>query len=290
MIVFNTVRTCIYGVIILFSVICLSMAGHFASVLSMTDLTRFVPFAIFVCAISILLFAMLILVSLILRERSPISTKIELGVLGFLGLLWLTLGLFLTCSDAQSADVECFSSESDTTALDDSEASFHTDVYRAMYRVLMVFSFANACLVLSFFAFLLILAVRRHRNGDDHMWHGPVTSCAWFKDYRDPPSKAAVVLPVTQVLPIAGVHQRHHSRSKSTNTPGKSYPTADPPRSRVREAYTSNRHAHDVYTQRPQRSRSHRHDVSRSSSGQSTLIDKEVADYYNGAIRPPNRR
>lgn len=32
---------------------------------------------------------------------------------------------------------------------------------------------------------LLFLAVRRHRKGDEHMWHGPVTSCAWFNAYEN---------------------------------------------------------------------------------------------------------
>lgn len=45
--------------------------------------------------------------------------------------------------------------------------------------------------------------MRRHRNGEQHMWHGPVTSCAWFNTYgsaklshRAPPSS-------TSILPFA---------------------------------------------------------------------------------------
>ena len=72
-----------------------------------------------------------------------------------------------------------------------------------MYRVLNVFALMNAALGEDFrFLFfdlscdinitvifscviLLFLAVRRHRKGDEHMWHGPVTSCAWFNNYEN---------------------------------------------------------------------------------------------------------
>jgi hypothetical protein len=49
---------------------------------------------------------------------------------------------------------------------------------------------------------LLILALRRHWRGDEHMWHGPVTSCAWFNNYENaklPQGKSSE----TSVLPIA---------------------------------------------------------------------------------------
>lgn len=71
-----------------------------------------------------------------------------------------------------------------------------------MYRVLNAFSLMNAALgllppsqnieqllmiflVLFSLFTLLFLAIRRHRKGDEHMWHGPVTSCAWFNNYEN---------------------------------------------------------------------------------------------------------
>jgi len=170
------------------------MAGHFQHVLATSDLTRFVPFAIFVCVITFLMFIILLAASFILRERNPISTRIELGCLGFSGFLWLILGAFLATSDSQDADVECFASASDVVPLDKSVASFHTEQYQAMYRVLMTFSLVNATLVLLAFFILLFLALRRHRMGDDHMWYGPVTSCAWFNDYGN----SKPILPMRQ--------------------------------------------------------------------------------------------
>jgi len=104
------------------------MAGHFQSVLAASDLSgqhllcrlylfslipvyillaRFVPFAIFVCAASLLIIICLcvdctcwLFVNLIyfcslafsffFRERNPITTKFELIFLGMIGLLWLS--------------------------------------------------------------------------------------------------------------------------------------------------------------------------------------------------------
>jgi hypothetical protein len=65
----------------------------------------------------------------LLRERNPISTRVELGCLGLAGVFWLcenhsftfefskadpqecsALGGFLATSDSDTADVECFAS------------------------------------------------------------------------------------------------------------------------------------------------------------------------------------
>jgi len=201
-VLFNTIRASIYGSVLLFTGICLAMAGHFQSVLAASDLTRFVPFAIFVCSASLFIFVVLLSFSYFLRERNPISTRIELASLGMAGMFWLILGVYLTTSDAQSADVECFTSSNLQVPLDDQTANFHTDQYQAMYRVLNAFSLLNAILVILSGGILFILALRRQWKGDEHMWHGPVTSCAWFNNYGDaklPQGKSSV----TSVLPVA---------------------------------------------------------------------------------------
>jgi len=201
-ILFNTIRASIYGLVLLFTGICLAMAGHFQSVLAASDLTRFVPFAIFVCSASLFIFVVLLSFSYFLRERNPISTRIELSSLGLAGIFWLILGVYLTTSDAQTADVECFTASDLQVPLDDQLANFHTDQYQAMYRVLNAFSLLNAVLVILSCGTLLILALRRHWRGAEHMWHGPVTSCAWFNNYENaklPQGKSSE----TSVLPIA---------------------------------------------------------------------------------------
>lgn len=198
---FNLIRVWIYGAVLLFTVICLAMAGSFQQVLAASDLTRFVPFAIFVCCASLLIILVLLGFSFSLRERNPISTRIELACLGLAGIFWLVLGVYLATSQSQSADVECFASASSTQPLDSSLASFHTNQYHAMYRVLTSFSLMNAALVLLFCLTLLFLAVRRHSKGDEHMWHGPVTSCAWFNSYgnvvKRNNSGSSSILPIT---------------------------------------------------------------------------------------------
>jgi hypothetical protein len=143
---FNIIRACIYASVVLFTLICLAMAGHFQHVLAASDLTRFVPFAIFVCSVSLFVIMMLLGFSVVMKERNPISTRIELACLGLAGLFWLVLGVYLTTSESQSADVECFASATATQPLDESIANFQTDQYHAMYRVLMTFALINASL------------------------------------------------------------------------------------------------------------------------------------------------
>jgi len=229
---FNTIRASIYASVLLFTGICLAMAGHFHSVLAASDLTRFVPFAIFVCSASLFIFFVLLSFSYFFRERNPISTKIELASLGLSGMFWLILGVYLTTSDAQSADVECFTSTDLQVPLDEQIANFHTAQYQAMYRVLNAFSLMNAALVISSCLILLLLAIRRHRKGDEHMWHGPVTSCAWFNNYENekPERKSSK----SNVLPIASAQL---GRSVFTEKPERS--------ANVRRERSARRHYQD---------------------------------------------
>ncbi|KAJ7276410.1 hypothetical protein B0H12DRAFT_1041423 [Mycena haematopus] len=227
---FLVLRACLYGAVFIATLICLAMAGHFQSVLASTDLTRFVPFALFVCCISLLVISCLLGFSFLMRERSPISTRHELASLGSLGVLWLALGVFLSTSDSQSADVECFASDSPTVALDDSTSDFQTEQYRAMYHVLMAFSLINAALVIFAFLVLLTLAMRRHMQGDNHMWYGPVTA-GMVKNYstnltnqprRSRRSKAAIlptVLPpiMKEKRSRSGRHTSRHRSQPSTS-------------------------------------------------------------------------
>jgi len=273
---FNLIRVWIYGAVILFTIICLAMAGHFQRVLAASDLTRFVPFAIFVCSASLFIFLVLLGFSFFLRERNPISTRIELACLGLAGIFWLVLGAYLTTSASQSADVECFSSASSTQPLDDAIASFHTDQYQAMYRVLMSFSLMNAALVLLFCITLLTLAIRRHSKGDDHMWHGPVTSCAWFNSYgngvRRNNSGGSSILPITS------------GHRKYTGESAKPYANARP---------TSRR----LFSEKPLPSAEPTRQLSGKSgksgySGSSSLIGSHPStnEFERGGMINPNRR
>lgn len=259
---FLTLRACLYGAVFIATLICLGMAGHFQSALASSDLTRFVPFALFVCCIGLLVILCLLGFSFFLRERSPISTRHELASLGLLGILWLALGVFLATSDSQSADVECFASESSAVALDDSASDFQTEQYHAMYHVLMAFSLINACLVIFAFIALLTLATRRHLNGDYHMWYGPVTA-GMVNDYSKaakPSRRAQASRP--SILPTVMTEKR------SRSTPSRHKPT-----------HSSSRRAHPV---------ADRYTRNQGGSGQSSLINPNEFD--NGGMVNPNRR
>ncbi|KAI9000977.1 hypothetical protein BD414DRAFT_18108 [Trametes punicea] len=198
--VFNIVRACVYLAVLVWTIICLAIAAHFQSILVSSDLTRFVPFAIFVCCASLLIFVALLAFGL-WKERNPISTRVELGCLGLAGTLWLALGAFVASSDSEMADVECFSS-ADSDAEPIELPGFNTETYHAQYHVLEAFSFFNMILIFGFLALLLVLAVRQHRAGTKHVWVLPVSMIAWFGRSGRPQGKLPA--PVT-----------HRSRSQS---------------------------------------------------------------------------
>jgi len=287
---FSIIRTSLYGTVILFTVICLAMAGHFQSVLVASNLTRFIPFAIFVCSVSMLVFLVLLSFSYFLRGRNPISTRIELACLGFAGLFWLVLGVFLVTSDAQNADVECFSSASDTqTPLDDNLASFHTDQYQAMYRVLMTFSLFNAVLVIFACLALLFLAVRRHRKGDQHMWYGPVTSCAWFNSYGNTKQTEAKtsnssILPVATVYMGETIFTEKPERKASARRAERQYPSSSQPDSRSHQP--RNPYSTPAKARSPTGAGPRRHGSGSSPRNGSA----RVADLENGGMLNPYSR
>jgi len=162
---------------LIWTLICLAIAAHFQSLLVITDLTRFVPFAIFVCSTSMLILVILLGCGLI-RTNNPISTRIELGCLGLLGTFWLALGAFLASSDSENANVECFSSDAETDPID--IPGFSTETYQAQYRVLEAFSLFNVILIWSFLLFLLALAVKHHYRVNRNVWYIAVTNYPWF--------------------------------------------------------------------------------------------------------------
>lgn len=206
--VFNIVRVCVYVAVLVWTIVCLAIAAHFQSILQTSDLTRFVPFAIFVCCATMVIIVALLAFGL-WKERNPISTRVELGCLGLAGTLWLALGAFVASSDSEMADVECFSS-SDADAEPIDIPGFNTETYHAQYHVLEAFSFFNMILIFTFLVLLLVLAIRQHRAGTKHVWVLPVTMISWFGRTGRPVGK----------LP-APVTQRSRSRSRRPPIPEK---------------------------------------------------------------------
>lgn len=175
---FNLIRIGVFVAVLLWTIIVLAIAIHFHGILLTNDLTRFIPFAIFVSAATIVLILALLLFGI--KRVNPISTRIELGCLGLDGLLWLVLSAFLITSDAEEADVECFTSSSVSNQVPIEMPGFTTEIYQAQYRVLEAFSLFNVILILGFFLFLLFLAWRHHSRGEHTVWTSPVTDVPWF--------------------------------------------------------------------------------------------------------------
>jgi len=190
---FNIARAVIYVTVLLWTMICLAISVHLHGLLATSDLTRFIPFAIFVCSAALIIMLSLLGFTL-MRDRSPISTRIELGCLGLAGTFWLSLGAFLATSASLNADVECFASTGSTSNLINMPG-FSTETYHAMYRVLEAFSLFNTILVWGFFFFLLALVLRQHFMGHRSMWYYPVTSYSWFGKSKG--SKSKLPDPVT---------------------------------------------------------------------------------------------
>lgn len=68
-------------------------------------------------------------------------------------------------------------------------------------------------LVILFCLILLFLAVRRHNKGDEHMWHGPVTSCAWFNNYGNGVKRGNSG--TSSILPIVGARGGFSGKGRS---------------------------------------------------------------------------
>ncbi|KAF9055288.1 hypothetical protein BDZ89DRAFT_1004099 [Hymenopellis radicata] len=288
---FNTLRLCFYSATLVFTTICFGMALRFITALASSDLTRFVPFAITICCATFFIIVALLLFSFCLRERNPIDTRWELGCLGLAGLLWLVLGLYLATSESKDASVECYASDATATVLDDELASFHTDQFQAMYRVLTAFALLNAILLLGCFFALLMLALKRHRHGDSHMWYGPVTSCAWFNNYgmKSQSRKQAPVLP-TRAPRQAKQPTMKEVRIEADLTPV-------PPRrersKKQRDYGEVPQRQHSSKSQaQPQRDASYRaarnNSRTRHFSG-SSLIGSTTDEYDTGMMANPNR-
>ncbi|KAI0068863.1 hypothetical protein BV25DRAFT_1791279 [Artomyces pyxidatus] len=266
---FNIIRASVYSLVFLWSIICLAIAVHFQSVLSASDLTRFVPFAIFVSSASLAIIIVLSAFS-VRKNMNPISTRIELGCLGFAGTFWIALGAFLASSDSEEANVECFASETDATPVD---GGFSTETYQAQYHVLEAFSLFNAILVWGFLLLLFGLALRQYMTGHRDVWLSPVTTYDWFN--RNP-KKSKLPAPVT----ARGRSQRSQSRSKPTVQPAAA-PPAPPKRTRSdreKRPHATTQDNQTYYVQYPERR------PSRPPRAHTT--ERQKVDYYRRDASP----
>jgi len=235
--VFNIIRACVYTAVLFWTIICLAIAIHFYQLLTTNDLTRFIPFAIFVCSATLAIIPALLLFGM--RRANPISTRIELGCLGLAGVIWLVLVAFLFSTNAADAGVECFSSGSTTLV---EVPGFSTEAYQAQYRVIEAFSVLNVILIWGFLSFLLFLAMRYHLRGDRQVWYTPVTLYPWF--YRPKSQEKEPKLPPPVTAPVdrskskgAGALTEVKEKSHDRHAKGRESSRGRQPQSQTRYAY-----------------------------------------------------
>jgi len=165
---FTTIRLVIFLMVLVWSIVVLGIAAHFQDIFVANDLTRFIPFAIFVAAITLFIITALLISGRWMKDKGILShTRTELSLVGFLTGFWLALGLYTSL--ASVADVEC-----------DDDELYSTGTYHTQYRVLQVFALFNLILLGGYLLMLLGLALRRHSKGDNYVWISCVTTTPWF--------------------------------------------------------------------------------------------------------------
>lgn len=188
--VFNIVRLSFYAAVCLWSLIVLGLAVHLENMLISNDLTRFIPLAIFISVCTLLIIPTLLFFGFIRRQFLIQQTRVELGFVGLLGLLWFILGIYT--ATGKETEVEC-DMDGDGDWEDSDE---FTDTFHAQYHTIEAFSIFNAILLFAFFFLLLLLAIRQRRQGNTDVWVAPVTQNHWF-GATPPPSGKGLPEPIT---------------------------------------------------------------------------------------------
>ncbi|EIM92843.1 uncharacterized protein STEHIDRAFT_117796 [Stereum hirsutum FP-91666 SS1] len=271
---FSVLHSCLLGFVLVLSLICLALAGHFQAILTPSHLTRDVPFAIAVSCLGLVTMLGLI-ASGIWRL---VSTRLELVGTGIMATLWLALAGSLAASEAKSAIVQCFASSSDSTVV----GGFTTEMYQAQYRVIESFAFVIAFLLFGFTLTAFILALRQHANGTSHVWVVPIAAVDWFGTM----SPSASSSPRINKLPFPTTTPSSPARRTRTRTFSRS--TREPPADDTEPLGTganvekSHRHARNVstpiYHQWAQRGREAISNSARNS---------RVYDYWRRDASPP---
>jgi len=192
--IFNIIRLSVYLAVIAWTFIVLGLAAFFDHLIIANDLTRFVPLAIFVATATLIIIPVLILFGFFKRVLPVSQVRFELSFIGFLGILWFSLGVFTATSE--EADIEC---DFDDDGVFEESDEYSSGTYQAQYRVLQAFALFNAILLLGFFFFLAVLALREHLQDRRIVWTSGVTSYPWLG--VSPSGLAAKALPSSSPLP-----------------------------------------------------------------------------------------
>lgn len=180
---FNIFRFAVFFTVMAWSLIVLGLSAFFDHLIISSDMTRYVPFAIFLAVCTLIIIPTLLIAGSF--KRIVLSqVRCELAFAGLLGLMWLILGL--STASAEDSIVTCdFDGSGDFVESDE----YSTDMYHEQLRVLRAFSLFNAILLLGFFLVLLFLACRQHLMGRTLVWTSRTTIYPWFGGAPEVPSK-----------------------------------------------------------------------------------------------------
>jgi len=196
---FPLVRACLLGAVAAWTLIVLGIAIHFqmSFVDSSAELT-YVSLAVFVAAVTLALFLVVLVAPCNKKVSTILRTKWELVWLGALAILWTSLAGYTTSPAAKDSEVECWEEDDDGNIVEDNVQGYSNDVYHARYRVLQAFAFFNCILIIFLFLFILGLAFWHHKRGRYVIWTTPTTSVGWFDRPTGKATGRHLPAPVTQ--------------------------------------------------------------------------------------------
>jgi len=173
--IFRIIRFSIFFTVMAWSLIVLGLSAFFDHLIISSDETRYVPFAIFVAVINLVVIPTLLITGSLRRYMVLSQVRTELALVGLLGLFWFILGI--TTGPAEDVTITCdFDGSGDFIETDE----YSTETYQEQLRVLRGFSIFNALLLIAYFVFLLVLALRQHRMGRRIVWTSTAATYPWF--------------------------------------------------------------------------------------------------------------
>jgi len=181
---FRIFRFAIFFTVMAWSLIVLGLAAFFDHLIISSDMTRYVPFSIFLAVITLVIIPTLLIAGALKKWQLLSQVRTELAFTGLLGLMWLILGL--STASAEDSIVTCDFDNSGEFVESD---QYSTDMYHEQLRVLRAFSIFNAILLLAFFAILLWMTIRQHLMGRTLVWTSRTTTYPWFGGAPVVPSK-----------------------------------------------------------------------------------------------------
>lgn len=196
---FPLFRACLLGAVAAWTLIVLGIAIHFqmSFVDSSAELT-YVSLAVFVSAVTLALFVVVLVAPCNKKVSNILRTKWEIVWLGVLAVLWSSLAGYTTTPAAKDSEVECWEEDENGNIVEDNVQGYSNSVYHARYRVLQAFAFINCILLIFFFLFILALAFWHHKRGRYVIWTTPTTSVGWFDRPTGKATGRHLPLPITQ--------------------------------------------------------------------------------------------